>query len=147
MLRGQSGVLTYKTKGTVLVFSWCGSGSIMPQKDQERKTEIRKGSCCGARWQHSRKAVRRIFFRVVCTQLFKPTDVKRDTLSLYFKSRKQQRLKKLTALLSVHRFMSIELYFMSHAADLVPPICFLAELHSSNDALQSATCTQTKQRN
>lgn len=37
-------MLTYKTKGTVLVFSWCGSGSIMPQKDQEKKTEIRKGS-------------------------------------------------------------------------------------------------------
>lgn len=32
------GMLTYKTKGTVLVFSWCGSGSIMPQKDQEKKT-------------------------------------------------------------------------------------------------------------
>lgn len=45
LMRGQSGVYTYKTKGTVLVFSWCGSGSIMPHKDQERKTKIRKGSC------------------------------------------------------------------------------------------------------
>lgn len=70
------GVLTYKTKGTVLVFSWCGSGSIMPQKDQERKTEIRKGSCWVAHWQHSGRAVIGIFFRVVCTQLLRSTNVK-----------------------------------------------------------------------
>lgn len=45
LMCGQSGVYTYKTKGTVLVFSWCGSGSLMPREDQERKTKIRKGSC------------------------------------------------------------------------------------------------------
>lgn len=33
------GVYIYKTKGTVLVFSWCGSGSIMPQKDLERERQ------------------------------------------------------------------------------------------------------------
>lgn len=63
-------VCTYKTKGTVLVFSWCGSGSIMPQKcSKVRKTEIRNGSCSDARWQHGRGDTVRIFFSVVCAQL------------------------------------------------------------------------------
>lgn len=57
---GRGGVDIYKTKGTVL-FSWCGSGSIMPLKDQERKTEIRKGSF--ALWQRSDRAnIQREFF-------------------------------------------------------------------------------------
>lgn len=75
--------MTYKTKGTVLVFSWCGSGSIMPQKDLERKTEIRDSSRHGARRQHSERAVIRIFFRVVYAQLLRSTNVKGSTLSLF----------------------------------------------------------------
>lgn len=98
--------MTYKTKGTVLVFSWCGSGSIMPQKDQERKTEIRKGSCCGARRQHSGRAVIRIFFRVVCAQLLRSTNVKGSTLSL-FQNPETTKIEKLTALFSVYRYMFI----------------------------------------
>lgn len=100
------GVLIYKTKGTVLVFSWCGSGSIMPHKDQERKRKIRKGSCSSARWWHSGRAVIRIFFRVVCAQLLRSTNVKGSTL-LLFQNPETTKIEKLTALFSVYRYMFI----------------------------------------
>ena len=36
----EGGGFSYKTKGTVLVFSWCGFRFIiMPRKDQERERE------------------------------------------------------------------------------------------------------------
>lgn len=33
------GKIGYKTKGTVLVFSWCGSGFIMPQIEKEQQKQ------------------------------------------------------------------------------------------------------------
>lgn len=83
LMRGKSGVHTYKTKGTVLVFSWCGSGSIMPCKDQERER------------QKEGKALAFVSYLRNLLKRFVSTGVKGSTLRLCQKAQTQQRLRNL----------------------------------------------------
>lgn len=64
------GGFTYKTKGTVLVFSWCGSG-LMPQNHEKIEREGRNTVMTSSVVPTvvGTDPLRRIFIRVAYTQL------------------------------------------------------------------------------
>lgn len=104
-----SGGIWYKTKGTVLVFSWCGSGFIMPQIEKERQKE-RKAAA-------AQQASHRNELRSVVTV----TKVKRSTATSNFRNNRDW---EITA--AFFPFLSICIYLK--LPDVAPPICLLARV-------------------
>lgn len=103
----------YKTQGTVLVFSWCVSGFIMPQIEKERQKERpflepKKGPC-HATSEPSRQVS------------FGPHGYKGVTIYRYVKLQKRQNREA-----NVFSYVSICVY--PELTGLAPPICVLVKL-------------------
>lgn len=72
-------------KGTVL-FSWCGSGLIMPQKDLERKRELKEGFCCGVWAGSTKRELTGDFSIELCTYNVQGLGIQKNTLNSDFQS-------------------------------------------------------------